>query len=768
MPDLFDLSAKISIDAKSVDSTLANTEKHVKGLEGEFRKLDRATHQASTQSGRMSDVFRGLTTTTGALQGPLNGVTGRLSSLNSLTTELTTSTGALGAGLGLLTALTVGLGVGLLALLKHSADVAGSLKDVADQTNFTTETLSTLQVAGKRSGSELSTLSSSLIIFQKNQGEAQSGNKELAKAFKDLNVDIHDNEKGLRDAFTALYKLGATTEATTKGAKLFGRGIKDVQGVIKETNGDIDAAMAKYSKWGGVISTETAMAADQFNDTLQTLTDQIDASSRALMSDALPVFTSFLENISGGLITNTESWRTWRSIVAGEIAIALGTIQGFVIYLESLGTIPLNIAINTSIEGLVAQADQASALNAMTAAIDRAARMAAGFGGGGGGRGGRGGGGGGAKTDPSVAYIAKLEAELAKLSDAYNDVDTSAKLYAVTQEIANGALKKAKIETQDLAKTLARDFDRVTKQTQAEKELTAFLKEQNEAVRQAISGDKSYFDIVTELIAAQFKLGEILDDTKVHWLEQGAAILANKKALEMYKDTLDAIMLGGVAGEGLSDDEIGRRAGAAADRAAGAPPPNYHQQLLDFQEQMRQLAGGLTNVIDNAISDGFQSGIKAGLRSFALGILDLLHGFALKMLEDGLTEIFSKVLGGGSGGGGLLDFLGNILIGAAGGAAGGLGGGGGGGISVGGGAAAGGTFGANEMFMVGERGPEMLYTGNRSGTVIPNHELGGTVHNHYHTWNIVTQDAQSFASRPTQYQIEKRLHASVMKVALTG
>lgn len=749
------LSAVFEADTRKFDAQLKASEERIKSLRANIAsiKTDDIGFKSQRIEALKSKLSEALTShkslqsaqkaTAKSAQEMSRDMQGALSTLSPQVAGLTSVVGPLSLIAGGMVAATAAF-TGFFALLKHTADVAGGLKDLSDQTNFSVETLSTLDVAAKRSGSTLQGLSSSLIIFQKNQGAAAAGNKEMAAAFKSLGVDVHDHELGLRQAYTALAKLGTTQDATAKGAKLFGRGIKDVQGTIKETNGDIDAAMAKYSQWGGVISTETAVAADQFNDTLQTLMDQIDASARALLSTSLPVFTSFLEQISAALTGNAGSWQQWSGLIASEVAIALGSVRGFVMYLESLGTIPLNVAINMGIADTMSEAGKAIAVNKAMAATERASRLVGGGrgGGGGGGGGGRGGRGG---TDPGLTLLQQLQKEFFNLTE-----------HTKLEEIQERLLEKQFAKTTDQMKkrimVQATEIDIMTEMKANWDSMVALVQKLGE------QGEKGFVRArrAGQMLNEEFqKMIDLVREAG----DQGVAFFTRQRTMSDLTGLLGT--------EGTRPRKWAT--GVTRERVATVDMQVMRERVAMMREQMNSLAYDLTDIFSRSIGEGFNQGIKSGLLTLGQGLLQIVEQVFLKRLAEGLSQMLGNLTTGGGGGG----FWGGLFKAVLGGAVSGIGGS----INLGGGSSytPGGT-GATRPRIVGRSSggpldPGNIYQVHKDEIIIPNSHgfvlpkgIGGetVVHNHF-SINLPPAPKGSYVSPKSARQ-----QADLVMAALRG
>jgi hypothetical protein len=245
-----------------------------------------------------------------------------------------------------------GLVVGLWQLTKASAKVGGDLFDLSQKTGFMVETLSGLSVAAKTTGSDINGLSPSLVIFQKNMQAAGDATSKQGRLFRALSIDTRDNEKALRQAFAALGKMGEGSQQTALAMQLFGRSGKDVLAIVKETNGNLDEAIKRYDKMGLVIGTGAASASDKFNDVLEETTLQLEAVTRTIGMELLPVVTEALRDISNWLTANKDAWSSWGAVVADVLvnikAVAQSELGQLIVWLGKVAA-AMPLAMNAAI-----------------------------------------------------------------------------------------------------------------------------------------------------------------------------------------------------------------------------------------------------------------------------------------------------------------------------------------------------------------------------------------------------------------------------------
>jgi hypothetical protein len=192
-------------------------------------------------------------------------------------------------------------------LAEATAEFEGKFKDLTQQVGLGAEILSTLANAAQDVGSDIDAIIPALGIFQKHLEDAQDPMSESAGLLGELGVQTRDTESALRQTFAALAKMpeGFTQVATAQ--KLFGREGRIVLALIKESNGDLDAAIKKYKDLGEVVSDEDADAAQKFNIQLTDLHREFDALTRQLGKEFLPAATDIVTALSE-LVKGSKEW----------------------------------------------------------------------------------------------------------------------------------------------------------------------------------------------------------------------------------------------------------------------------------------------------------------------------------------------------------------------------------------------------------------------------------------------------------------------------
>lgn len=305
----------------------------------QFRQMQ----SSATQS--LGAITQSLTQVAGQLPVVGNAIGGVANQLSTLTSTATTSATSVGLVAGAAVLAASALGGTLKALFDitvAAAEFQGKMFDLSQQTGVSVETLSTLEIVAKTTGSSIEGLSASLGIFQKNLEAAQDPTSKEAALLKTLGVETKNTEEAFRQSLAVLAKMPEGFHQTATALELFGRGGKAVLAILKEVDGDLDAATESFRKMGILISTDAAKAADKFNDQLALLGFQVRSITAVIAAEAMPTILGAIEDFSRSLSENREAINVWVGALfdAGRGAIFLAeNITGIIPLLRQLGNI---------------------------------------------------------------------------------------------------------------------------------------------------------------------------------------------------------------------------------------------------------------------------------------------------------------------------------------------------------------------------------------------------------------------------------------------
>jgi hypothetical protein len=255
---------------------------------------------------------------------------------------------------GLLAGLGVSLTLGAFAaLVKGAIDSADELNKLSQKIGISVEALSTLQFAAQLSDVGLDTLKTGLKGLSANLTEARSGLGEGGALFQALGVSVEDTAGNLKSSDTILLEIadrfasfedGATK--TALAVKLFGKSGMDMIPFLNQGSSGIRALMQEAERLGLKLSTETAQAAEAFNDNLTALKASTSGLGITLATELL-----------APLRVVTDAIREGQGEATGFAAILGGALKTT---LEAILVLGVNVAyvfksMGTEIGGMAAQ-----------------------------------------------------------------------------------------------------------------------------------------------------------------------------------------------------------------------------------------------------------------------------------------------------------------------------------------------------------------------------------------------------------------------------
>jgi hypothetical protein len=240
-----------------------------------------------------------------------------------------TAVGGLTKGLGGMTA-ALGLAAGAAgfgALASKGLETADNLAKVSDRTGFAVERLTGFQLAANLAGVSTSDFNMSLQRFQNRTGEAAAGTGTARQALEDFGISAQELIKLpidqqlliIADEFSNLENASVKTRVAQD---LFGRSGVAMINVLTEGSGAIEDQIAGFKSLGLTVDRDALNSIEQFNDTMELLSSQIQFAFINALSDATPEITRVAEKLS-------------------EMAVPLigGVLDGLTFMLENLDTI---------------------------------------------------------------------------------------------------------------------------------------------------------------------------------------------------------------------------------------------------------------------------------------------------------------------------------------------------------------------------------------------------------------------------------------------
>lgn len=231
------------------------------------------------------------------------------------------------------TAAAAGLGV-LINQTVHAGDAAAK---AGKRLGITAEEVQELSFAAERSGVPVESLSAGLRSIQRRAAEAAQGNKEFAKGFQKLGVNIKDSNGKLKPTVQLFSEVaegfkGITNEGdrTAIAMRVAGIGGAALLPLFLEGAEGVAALRARAHDLGFVINNETAAATERLADNFADLRLVFTGLGRRLASNFLPLVEDLTNKTLEWFIANRELVDKGIKSLVSVIQVAVNLLFGFV------------------------------------------------------------------------------------------------------------------------------------------------------------------------------------------------------------------------------------------------------------------------------------------------------------------------------------------------------------------------------------------------------------------------------------------------------
>lgn len=184
---------------------------------------------------------------------------------------------------------------GLAVMVKAAIDSADSLNDLSKASGISVESLSGLGYAAEQSGSDMDSLAVGMKKLSSASYDAAKGNKAAADTFKTLGVNVKNADGSLRSTEEILLDVADVFSQYEDGAAkaslaqdLFGKSGTQLIPFLNQGRDGIKELTDEAKELGVVVSTQTAQAADDFNDNLAKLKASTSGVGLSIASELLP------------------------------------------------------------------------------------------------------------------------------------------------------------------------------------------------------------------------------------------------------------------------------------------------------------------------------------------------------------------------------------------------------------------------------------------------------------------------------------------------
>ena len=207
-----------------------------------------------------------------------------------------------------------GAAVGIALFTKKSFDYIDTLGKTASRTGIATDTLQAFQLAAIESGTTIEQTQKGLEKFARSIGDAGRGLKTQADIFRDLGVEIKNQDGSLRsyeeilfDVAEGLGELGSEAERATALANLFGRAGIQFSEIFRDGADGLQTFIDRANDLGIILDRDTIKGVEKFNDTVSVIKLQVGAFANNITSAFVPALQLIAEKIGATITANKDA-----------------------------------------------------------------------------------------------------------------------------------------------------------------------------------------------------------------------------------------------------------------------------------------------------------------------------------------------------------------------------------------------------------------------------------------------------------------------------
>lgn len=217
-------------------------------------------------------------------------------------------------------ALALATAAGTFAVFaKKNIDAFDRLSKLSVQAGVTTETLTSLGYAAELSGVSTDQLAMNLGRLSKGMLEAAQGTGEAKKAFDMLGIDggsVKNADEALMQIADRFAQMPDGAQKTALAMQLFGRSGMQMIPFLNAGRDGLEEMRAEAERFGVVLDTQTAKAAEEFNDNLS----RIQSMGQGLFYD---MANNWLPTIAAMTTSFFEAQRASDSFLKSLLAVAI-------------------------------------------------------------------------------------------------------------------------------------------------------------------------------------------------------------------------------------------------------------------------------------------------------------------------------------------------------------------------------------------------------------------------------------------------------------
>ena len=637
------------------------------------------------------------------LGGPVGSLAGQVTLAVGQLQEMTSAFGTVGGVALTAAAAVVAVGSAITKLALDGVKLSDTLGDIRQALGFAEQDMEELNAAARLSGEDIGVVERSFAAFEGaiKQGltdPASEANNALRKLGVDSKVAFKDTHTGYKELIKVLPEVTGNFEKMAAARELFGRQTNSLIRLGDEYNRVLKLTNKQLQDMGFTVSGEVNRMNAASDKALSEMSLKWDNFKRQLASEWAPAIVGALESI-------TQAMRDVKTFAPPASVLGGFGIQGIATGIVARGTAPAQRGAGAGTAP--SRAELIAAGRVELPPIPPAAK-------------------GGAKPIDLAGTISDLN-EANRAATAYYDA-----MKAVAESFYAAELTKFDAYTKEITRL---DAAMREARLQNARNTEKFLQDQLAGLKPGSENFKRVQEELFKVQEAAVKLADQLQITVLPAIDKISKATDAFLGVKPFVGPAPPIAPRGRPGAGqfpqapreveaIHAEDITVERGATRPRIFAESLPSRPRRVEGERDAaLEQLDAQFASLFDGFLTSIItaQQTVGGAFAGLALGIVDTFaQQFVISlrqqfidpvikgltdMLSEALNDLFSGLSGGGAGGGGLKGVFGGLVKGI--------------GTMFGGWFATGGTLGPGKFGIAGERGPELLFSGNQPMHIAP-------------------------------------------------
>jgi hypothetical protein len=235
---------------------------------------------------------------------PLKKIQGNTDKLRNKMSKLTSGLKKVGGAMMAVGATVGVVGGAILRGANRVAEMGDRIDKMSQKIGMSRKSFQEWDYIMSQNGGNVETLQMGFKTLVTQIEGVQKGSKDSIKAFRDLGVQVKDNNGKFRsadevfnDTIRSLQKIENPTQKMILANRLFGRSAAELRPLLNQEAQAVDDLRSKANSMGLIISDEDVANSVKFKDTMDTFTRFFQAKFATVMMKLMPEFSKALEDI---------------------------------------------------------------------------------------------------------------------------------------------------------------------------------------------------------------------------------------------------------------------------------------------------------------------------------------------------------------------------------------------------------------------------------------------------------------------------------------